>query len=62
MDACFRFTFFFAASHLITPSLQVGGKVETNPPDDRNAQYQTMVKKGDLLLTNIQKLARVIDA
>jgi 26S proteasome regulatory subunit N7 len=43
-------------------SPQVGGKVETNPPNDRNAQYQAVVKKGDLLLTNIQKLARVIDA
>jgi 26S proteasome regulatory subunit N7 len=43
-------------------SHQVGGKVETNPPDERNSQYQAVIKKGDLLLTSIQKLARVIDA
>ena len=41
---------------------KVGGKVETNPPDMKNQQYQAVIKKGDMLLTSIQKLARVIDA
>ena len=53
---------FIATGRLNAKIDKVGGKVETNPPDDRNAQYQAVVKKGDLLLTNIQKLARVIDA
>ncbi len=41
---------------------KVGGKVETNPPDMKNQQYMEVIKKGDMLLTSIQKLARVIDA
>jgi len=53
---------FIAAGKLNAKIDKVGGKVETNPPNDRNAQYQAVVKKGDLLLTNVQKLARVIDA
>jgi hypothetical protein len=40
---------------------QVGGVVETNRPDKKNAQYQAAIKQGDLLLNKIQKLARVTD-
>ena len=36
--------------------------VETNRPDQKNAQYHGIIKQGDLLLNRIQKLARVIDA
>jgi len=53
---------FIAGGRLNAKIDKVGGKVETNPPDERNSQYQGVIKKGDLLLTNIQKLARVIDA
>jgi 26S proteasome regulatory subunit N7 len=53
---------FIAGGRLNAKIDKVGGKVETNPPDQRNAQYQAVIKKGDLLLTSIQKLARVIDA
>jgi 26S proteasome regulatory subunit N7 len=53
---------FIAGGRLNAKIDKVGGKVETNPPDERNNQYQSVIKKGDLLLTSIQKLARVIDA
>mmetsp|Transcript_82194 Transcript_82194/g.164265 ORF Transcript_82194/g.164265 Transcript_82194/m.164265 type:complete len:113 (+) Transcript_82194:44-382(+) len=53
---------FIANGRLSAKIDKVGGKVETNPPDERNSQYQTVIKKGDFLLTSIQKLARVIDA
>ncbi|OMH86362.1 26S proteasome non-ATPase regulatory subunit 6 [Zancudomyces culisetae] len=35
--------------------------VETNRPDNKNAQFQSVIKKGDLLLNRIQKLSRVIN-
>lgn len=41
---------------------QVGGVVETNRPDTKNAQYQACIKQGDLLLNRVQKLGRVVDA
>lgn len=40
---------------------KVGGIVETNRPDAKNAQYQATIKQGDLLLNRIQKLSRVIN-
>ena len=42
--------------------LQVGGVVETNRPDTKNAQYQACIKQGDVLLNRVQKLGRVVDA
>lgn len=41
---------------------QVGGVVETNRPDTKNAQYQACIKQGDLLLNRVQKLGRVVEA
>ncbi|PVU97626.1 hypothetical protein BB561_000462 [Smittium simulii] len=40
---------------------KVSGIVETNRPDQKNAQYQATIKQGDLLLNRIQKLSRVIN-
>jgi 26S proteasome regulatory subunit N7 len=40
---------------------KVGGIIETNRPDAKNAQYQDAIKQGDLLLNRIQKLSRVIN-
>ncbi|KAJ8601492.1 hypothetical protein CTAYLR_006711 [Chrysophaeum taylorii] len=34
--------------------------VETNRPDSKSAHYQTIIKQGDLLLNQIQKLARKV--
>ncbi|KAJ3004337.1 UNVERIFIED_CONTAM: 26S proteasome non-ATPase regulatory subunit 6 [Siphonaria sp. JEL0065] len=51
---------FIAAGRLNAVIDKVGGIVETNRPDAKNAQYQATIKQGDLLLTRIQKLSRVI--
>ncbi|PVU95108.1 hypothetical protein BB560_005885 [Smittium megazygosporum] len=40
---------------------KVSGIVETNRPDQKNAQYQQTIKQGDLLLNRIQKLSRTIN-
>jgi len=52
---------FIATSRLNAKIDKVGGMVITNRPDMKNAQYHTVIKKGDMLLNQIQKLARVID-
>jgi len=39
---------------------KVDGIIEANRPDTKNAQYQDIIKHGDLLLNQIQKLARVV--
>lgn len=40
---------------------RVGGIVETNRPDVKNAQYQSTLKQGDALLNRLQKLGQVIN-
>ncbi|KAL3290045.1 hypothetical protein HHI36_023416 [Cryptolaemus montrouzieri] len=40
---------------------RVSGIVETNRPDNKNAQFQMVLKQGDLLLNRVQKLSRVIN-
>jgi 26S proteasome regulatory subunit N7 len=35
--------------------------VITNRPDTKNAQYQSVIKGGDILLNRVQKLSRVIN-
>lgn len=52
---------FIAAGRLTAKIDKVGGVVETNRPDLKNAQYKDMIMKGDLLLNRIQKLGRVMD-
>lgn len=52
---------FIAAGRLNAKIDKVAGVIETNRPDAKNAQYQGAIKKGDLLLNRIQKLARVIN-
>ena len=52
---------FIAAARLDAKVDKVAGLVETNRPNTKSSQYQTVIKQGDLLLTRIQKLARVID-
>jgi 26S proteasome regulatory subunit N7 len=38
----------------------ISGIVETNRPDNKNAQYQSLVKEGDLLLNKLQKYQAVV--
>jgi len=52
---------FIAAGRLPCKIDQVGGIVETNRPDNKNFQYQAMIKHGDVLLNRVQKLSRVIN-
>ncbi|KAL7543416.1 hypothetical protein ACHAWF_007382 [Thalassiosira exigua] len=52
---------FIAAGRLTAKIDKYGGVVETNRPDGKNARYQEMIQKGDLLLNRIQKLGRVVD-
>lgn len=52
---------FIASGRLHCKIDKVGGIVETNRPDTKNAQYQNTIKQGDLLLNRVQKLSRVIN-
>lgn len=52
---------FIASGRLHAKIDKVGGIVVTNRPDSKNAQYQTCIKQGDILLNRIQKLSRVIN-
>ncbi|KAJ2158631.1 proteasome regulatory particle subunit [Coemansia sp. RSA 552] len=51
---------FVAAGRLHCVIDKVGGTVVTNRPDTKNAQYQTTIKQGDILLNRIQKLSGII--
>ncbi|KAJ2357154.1 proteasome regulatory particle subunit [Coemansia erecta] len=51
---------FVAAGRLHCVIDKVGGIVVTNRPDTKNAQYQSTIKQGDLLLNRIQKLAGIV--
>jgi len=52
---------FIANGRLHAKIDKVGGIVVTNRPDNKNAQYQTVIKQGDNLLNRVQKLSRVIN-
>jgi 26S proteasome regulatory subunit N7 len=52
---------FVAANRIHCKIDKVNGIVETTRPDSRNAQYQSTIKHGDLLLNRIQKLSRIIN-
>lgn len=52
---------FISAGRLNAKIDKVGDIIETSRPDKKNAQYQSIIKKGDGLLNHIQKLARLID-
>lgn len=52
---------FIAAGRLHCKIDKVNGIVETNRPDNKNYQYQGIIKHGDILLNRIQKLSRVIN-
>jgi 26S proteasome regulatory subunit N7 len=52
---------FIASGRLNAKIDKCAGIVETNRPDAKNAQYQAMIKQGDLLLNRIQKLARAVN-
>jgi 26S proteasome regulatory subunit N7 len=51
---------FIAAGRLHASIDKVNGIVETTRPSRKNAQYETVVKKGDVLLGNVQRLSKVL--
>lgn len=52
---------FIAAGRINAKIDKVGDIIETKRPDKKNFQYQEVIKKGDALLNQIQKLVRVVD-
>jgi len=52
---------FVAAGRLHCKIDKVTGIVETTRPDNKNAQYQAVIKQGDLLLNRVSKLSRIIN-
>ena len=52
---------FISSGRLNAKVDKVGGVVENCRPDSKNLQYQDVIKKGDLLLNSVQKLARVFE-
>ena len=52
---------FIASGRLNAKIDKVGDVVETVRPEKKSAQYTDVIKKGDVLLTSIQKLARALD-
>lgn len=52
---------FIAGGRLNAKIDKVGDIIETSRPDKKNAQYQDVIKKGDHLLNQIQKLVRAVD-
>ncbi|KAJ9066058.1 proteasome regulatory particle subunit [Entomophthora muscae] len=52
---------FIAAGRLHCVIDKVNGIIETNRADNKFAQYQAVIKQGDLLLNRVQKLSRVIN-
>mmetsp|Transcript_14782 Transcript_14782/g.51497 ORF Transcript_14782/g.51497 Transcript_14782/m.51497 type:complete len:405 (-) Transcript_14782:245-1459(-) len=51
---------FIAAGRVSAKIDKVAGVIETNRPDLRNAQYQAVIQKGDVLLNRIQALSRTL--
>lgn len=51
---------FIANGRLNAKIDKVNGVLETNRPDAKNAQYQSVLKHGDILLNRIQKLTKII--
>ncbi|KIM37948.1 hypothetical protein M413DRAFT_20188 [Hebeloma cylindrosporum] len=51
---------FIAAGRLHASIDKVNGIVETTRPSLKNAQYETVVKQGDVLLNEVQRLSKVL--
>ncbi|KAM0787498.1 hypothetical protein ACM66B_003570 [Microbotryomycetes sp. NB124-2] len=51
---------FIAAGRLNCSIDRVNGIVTTNRPDAKNARYASVIKQGDIVLTAVQRLSRVV--
>ena len=51
---------FIAADRISCTVDRVHGVIETNRPDDKNKQYNDVVKQGDQLITKLQKYGQAV--
>ena len=51
---------FIAADRIPCSIDRVHGIIETNRPDDKNKQYNDVVKQGDALITKLQKYGQAV--
>lgn len=51
---------FIAADRVPCTIDRVKGIIETNRPDDKNKQYNDVVKQGDQLITKLQKYGQAV--
>jgi 26S proteasome regulatory subunit N7 len=51
---------FIASDRLACDVDRVNGIIETNRPDDKNKQYNDVVKQGDQLITKLQKYGQAV--
>lgn len=57
---CSELSRFIASGRLHCTIDKVNGVVETNRPSLKNAQYETVVRQGDILLNAVQRLSKVL--
>ena len=57
---CSELSRFIASGRLHATIDRVHGIVETNRPALKNAQTETVIRKGDVLLNSIQRLSKVL--
>lgn len=57
---CSELSRFIASGRLHASIDKVHGIVETTRPSRKTAQYETVVKKGDVLLSSVQRLSKVL--
>jgi 26S proteasome regulatory subunit N7 len=60
MGCCSELSRFIASGRLHATIDRVYGIVETNRPALKNAQTETVIRKGDVLLNSIQRLSKVL--
>lgn len=60
VSSCRDLSRFISSGRLNCTIDRVHGIVETNRPRNKNAQYETLVRQGDLLLNSVQRLSRVL--
>ena len=60
MAHCSELSRFIASGRLHCTIDKVNGVVETNRPSVKNAQYETVVRQGDILLNAVQRLSKVL--
>ena len=58
--ACSELSRFIASGRLHCTIDKVNGVVETNRPSLKNAQYETVIRQGDILLSAVQRLSKVL--